>query len=324
MKREDLQPLERRAWVLTCLIALIAVSACVCFGSAWYADVIWHMSNNSATCDYVQKHLMRESKKLREELLARISFGCPPQEVDWVFNPRLSSLPDEYLFKDEHSPDIEHLKTQYPTQDDGRDWFMAHFSAPYPLQADEAPAPMYTLSFSGSDGVDITTDSIPDHWVYIVSKETFPSHYAVEFDFRSATRIKEQLQLCFHADSLAERRRFIWEYGENVFFQIVSHAFFMEPMKSTPAVNRPGEWVHIRMEVVGNKAEVITSELCKLVIFDFGHIHTVKNNASGGGLYKRSKNIEQGGLARAGLTHNGNIFAFFNTEIYVFKCRDTV
>ena len=254
MKREDLQPLERRAWVLTCLIALIAVSACVCFGSAWYADVLWHMSNNSATCDYVQKHLMRESKKLREELLARISFGCPPQEVDWVFNPRLSSLPDEYLFKDEHSPDIEHLKTQYPTQDDGRDWFMAHFSAPYPLQADEAPAPMYTLSFSGSDGVDITTDSIPDHWVYIVSKETFPSHYAVEFDFRSATRIKEQLQLCFHADSLAERRRFIWEYGENVFFQIVSQAFFMEPMKSTPAFNRPGEWVHIRMEVVGNKA----------------------------------------------------------------------
>lgn len=254
MKRRKYTALERKAWLLAFLVALVAVSACVYFRGAWHEDVLWHMSNYKATCNYVQKYMMLQSKELREELLAQISFGCPPQEIDWVFNPRLSSLPDEYLFKDEHSPDIQHLETQYPTTNAGKDWFMAHFSVSYPLLTDKAPAPPYTLSFSGSDGVDVTTDSVPNHWVYIVSKEAFPSHYAVEFDFWSGTRIKEQLQLCFHADSLAERRRFILEYGEKVFFQIVSQAFFMEPLKSTPAVNRPGEWVHIRMEVTGNQA----------------------------------------------------------------------
>lgn len=153
----------------------------------------------------------------------------PPQEVEVAMerDVRLSDLKEAFHYQDENSPDVRSLFKS-------EEWTDAHTTNRYFLSEGEVAPVAYTPVFEGNNGVRIQTDSQKGHWVYIVSKEDFPDTYRVEFDIEYGSPIHEQLQLCFYADSLASRCRFINLFGETLVYQVVSHAYFCRSLYEIP------------------------------------------------------------------------------------------
>ena len=132
--------------------------------------------------------------------------------------------------------------------ENGKDWFLSHYTDEYPLTADKTRKNNYSITFE-NNGFHVVSDSLDDHWIYIVSKKKMPKKYAVEFDYFRKTAICEQLQFDIFASSLADRFRVISEYGELVFFDAVQKGYFLKRFYEKECPMPIGLTNHIRLEV---------------------------------------------------------------------------
>ena len=62
---------------------------------------------------------------------------------------------------------------------------------------------------------------------------------------------------------------------------------------------------------------MIPAEGAEGLVAQLGDVVSVQQHLAGGGLVQRGKNVEQRGLARAALAHNGDIFAVLHGKIHI-------
>ena len=75
-----------------------------------------------------------------------------------------------------------------------------------------------------------------------------------------------------------------------------------------------------QIELLKHKTQVVTAKRRDLRLPDTGQLLPGQNHTACGGLIQRGQNIQQRGLAGAGLTHDGHILAVLHGEIHVFQC----
>lgn len=204
---------------------------------------------------------------IEQAITENVSFDDYTIKADWVKDTTLSNIQSIFYFSNENCSDIVNLhQAPYPIPNNGKDWLMSHYTDQYPLTADRTKANNYVLEFV-ENGFNVVSDSLDNHWIYIISKNIMPSKYAVEFDYFSKTAICEQLQFDIYASSLADRFRVISAYGERLFFDAVQKGYFLKRFYEKDCLMAINTTNHIRLEVdenhivyyVNNKKELCVS-----------------------------------------------------------------
>ena len=237
-----------------CAAGFIAISSFFYFTDTQLeGEMLWQLSQSSIgyrVYHRIYNHRLNESNKTIEN---NVSFNECSINAKWVKNESLSNLKSSFSFSNEKCPDIVNLHHDtYPLSDNGKDWFISHYIDEYPLTADKTKKNNYALTFE-DNGFRVVTDSLDDHWIYIVSNMIMPKKYAVEFDYYSKTAIREQLQFDLFTSSLADRFRIISEYGEILFFDAVQRGYFLKRFYEKECKMPIGTTNHIRLEIDGNR-----------------------------------------------------------------------
>lgn len=137
-------------------------------------------------------------------------------------------------------------------------WWLGLFAGDYFFRPEESPPAAYATRDDGT-ALEISTDGTANTWVYLPSKETYPTTYALEFDYTVHQPLKETLQLCFCFDSLAERLRFVLNDNASLGFEVVKSGMFPSVRDKAlwASCRRPcaiplGRPVRVRLEVDGD------------------------------------------------------------------------
>ena len=77
-----------------------------------------------------------------------------------------------------------------------------------------------------------------------------------------------------------------------------------------------GEGVQ-QIEFLEHKPQIIPPEGGQLILRNFGQGLAVEQDLTGGRTIQGGQDVQQGGLAGAGLAHDGHIFSRFHREIHV-------
>jgi hypothetical protein len=199
---------------------------------------LFHLAINAIRC----RLLGRFRRFILSQRQESFSVSVP---VDCHWKACLGTLSDFYSFHDEKCPDVIGV--------DGsrREWRISHYFNNYPVHFHDDKGLSYDLKVDDG-GMEFSAGDDAEHWLYLVSKEKLPTEYAIEFEYKPKTVFNEQLQFCFAADSLAERHRFVLNFNEKVYYQIVTHGFWSQHYIEVPCSLMINEWSCIRLEVVGN------------------------------------------------------------------------
>lgn len=215
-------------------------------------ELMWLPRKNKHGFRIYKLYYNYKLEKLEKLYSESLSFCDQKAITDWVRNDSLSKIDTLFNFNNETSSDIQNLHHDlYPISNNGKNWFMSHFTSIYPLTNTKNTDNNYSLEIC-NDGFHIETDSADNHWIYIVSNKTMPSKYALEFDYNSKTSICEQLQFDIHSTSLANRFRIISEYGKLLFFDAVKDGFFLKRFYEKKSLLPTNTLNHIRLEVFEN------------------------------------------------------------------------
>ena len=236
---------------------LIAALSCIMTGTFFFyftdtrleGEIMWQLSKKHYGYKIYRSFYGNRVKEIEEAITENFSFDDYTIEAEWEKDTILSDIPSQFFFNNETCSDIVNLHhDRYPIPSHGKDWFMAHYTDSYPLIEECSPSNNYELTCS-SDSFQVLSDSLDNHWIYIVSKDVMPKKYAVEFDYESRTAIKEQLQFCVYTSSLADRFRIISDYGETVFFNAVQKGYFLKKFNEKECKIPVNETTNIRLEV---------------------------------------------------------------------------
>lgn len=215
-------------------------------------EMLWQLSQSSIGYRIYHRIYNHRWNEFNEKIGNNISFEERSINAKWIKDENLSNIKTSFSFSNEKCSDITNLHHDaYPIQDNGKDWFLSHYIDKYPLTADRTKKNNYSLTFE-DNGFRVVSDSLDDHWIYIVSNKIMPKKYAVEFDYHSKTAICEQLQFDLFTSSLADRFRIISEYGELLLFDAVQRGYFLKRFYKKRCKMPIDTTNHIRLEVDGN------------------------------------------------------------------------
>ena len=79
-----------------------------------------------------------------------------------------------------------------------------------------------------------------------------------------------------------------------------------------------------QVELLKNEAEIVASELCYLGFPDACKLLAVEQHRAARCFVESRKDIQQGGLAGAGLAHDGDVLALINAEVDIFQSLDRI
>lgn len=196
-------------------------------------------------------------------------FGTP-RTCEW--KPEDVTFKDFYSFHDEKCKDVAGIGEGCLR------WRIAHFFNSYPLHTDaDAHSLSYQSKIEGGE-IGIDADGEGDHWINFVSKKLLPAVYAVEFDYMPNSVFNEQLQFCFAAKSLAERHRFVLNFNEVLYYQVITRGFWLPKFAEVPCSLPLGEWSHVRLEVVGDTFSLSLNGRAVLSVRDSGHARKAARN----------------------------------------------
>lgn len=234
----------------TLLIAIVICSSFFYFtDTKLEGELVWQLIQTSRGFNIYQRIYNNRVAIIEEEISKNFSFEDCSINSKWVKDANLSNIQKSFSFSNEKCSDIVNLHHDtFPIMENGKDWFLSHYTDEYPLTADKTRKNNYSITFE-NNGFHVVSDSLDDHWIYIVSKKKMPKKYAVEFDYFSKTAICEQLQFDIFASSLADRFRVISEYGELVFFDAVQKGYFLKRFYEKECPMPIGLTNHIRLEV---------------------------------------------------------------------------
>lgn len=161
---------------------------------------------------------------------------------------------------DASAEDCRQLFTpRWPVNEKSYAWWEGMFTGKYFFRPEESPVAAYR--FEERDGA-LAVDAEPksDNWVYLPSKKTYPTTYALEFDYTVHQEMRETLQLCFGFDSLASRLRFVLGYNRTLAFEAVENGMFLSAYEreklwdrlTKPCSLKLGEPTRVRLEVLEN------------------------------------------------------------------------
>lgn len=151
-------------------------------------------------------------------------------------------------------------------------WWIGLFTGDYFFRPEESPAAAYAVQDDGR-AVEISTDGTSNTWVYLPSKKTYPTTYALEFDYTVHQPLKETLQLCFAFDSLAERLRFVLNDNASLGFEVVKSGLFPSRHEKDlwafcrkPCSIPLGRPVRVRLEVDGDAFRLSFDDVCAMAV----------------------------------------------------------
>ena len=159
---------------------------------------------------------------------------------------------------DTSAEDCRQLFTpRWPVNERAFAWWEGMFTGKYFFRPEESPVAAYR--FEERDGA-LAIDAEPkfNNWVYLPSKRTYPTSYALEFDYTVHQEMRETLQLCFGFDSLASRLRFVLGYNRTLAFEAVESGMFLSAYEreklwdrlTKPCSLKLGERTRVRLEVL--------------------------------------------------------------------------
>lgn len=146
--------------------------------------------------------------------------------INWAIDEFYSHNIDSFYCLDQYSDDVRQLlHSSYDVVRNEKLWFRAKFTNEYLFEPQLSPSPRYSMVRS-SNTLIIDTDSKIDTWIYLVSKQKYPTIYALEFDYIPHTVMQETLQIGFCCHSLARRFRFNLKNNKVLAFEVVDKACF--------------------------------------------------------------------------------------------------
>ena len=216
-------------------------------------EIMWQLSRSGRGGYFLYRHIYENRvHDIEQDISDHVSFDDYTIKGNWIKDTTLSNLRSAFWFSNENSTDIVNLHHDpFPMPNNGKDWLISHYTDYYPITADITKVNNYVLKFKGN-GFTVVSDSMDNHWIYIVSKNVMPTKYAVEFDYYSETAICEQLQFDIYASSLADRFRVISAYGKHVFFDAVQKGYFLKRFYEKESLMEKNTTHHIRLEVDEN------------------------------------------------------------------------
>lgn len=118
------------------------------------------------------------------------------------------------------------------------------FDTPLPLVS---PAPRFSV-WSAGDGIRVHhAVGTPKRWVVLTSREEFPEHFALEFDYVPHAEFKEQLQIDFRMESLADRLRILVRDNRVLCLNAVERGRFRADAKAIPCSFPLGRPTRVRL-----------------------------------------------------------------------------
>jgi hypothetical protein len=202
----------------------------------WWCNFAADRKINSIAGRILKKVYWIKDKKLSKEWFERI-IKIDETEipiVDWVEDSLTSKNLDSFYCLDQQSEDISMLQKAWNLPCNKGTWWNVRRDGKYFFTPDKAPLPIYEMERTDST-LHITTGSKENTWIYLAAKEKQPKIYRLDFDFVTHTKTSETLQICFAANSLANRFRFNLLNNSKLSFQVVDHAVFT-------GTRRPGLW----------------------------------------------------------------------------------
>lgn len=186
---------------------------------------------------FVRKVLMKGYR-----LICRMSCSrCRRPSVVWQ-EPMRMSLDEMYAFYDESSADV------------------------IARHARRRPCPPSMLGRSLTYSFDRTAfgfrfagNGNPKSWIYLSSRRTLPTVYALEFEYIPHSVFREFLQIVFCGDDLDNRHRFVFRDNESVEYEMFRHGLFAKPIRRVPFRLELHRASTIRLEVVGNVFTVLVN-----------------------------------------------------------------
>lgn len=176
-------------------------------------------------------------KKLSKEWFERIVKIDEAElpSIEWVEDSLTSKSLDSFYCLDQQSDDIRPMLQadwNLPCNKDA--WWNARRNGKYFFTPALSPLPIYEMERTDSTLYIKTGKKLRTH-IYLAAKEKQPEIYRLDFDFVTHTQTSETLQICFAANSLANRLRFNLEDNKRLSFQVVDHTVFT-------STKRPDLW----------------------------------------------------------------------------------
>jgi len=203
--------------------------------------------------------IMPEIDRRIDDLARRITLLDAPAggDIRWRGLSRGTELFHKF---DTSATDCRQLFTpRWPVNENAFAWWKGMFTGEYFFRPEESPVAAYR--FEERDGA-FTVDAGPtyNNWVYLPSRDSYPTTYALEFDYTVWQEMRETLQLCFSFDSLASRLRFVLGYNKTLGFEAVQNGMFLSAYGrdrlwnrlSRPCSLKLGEPTRVRLEVLEN------------------------------------------------------------------------
>lgn len=181
-------------------------------------------------------------------------------KIKWIEDTISSKGINSFYSLDQQSDDVRPLlMKEWNLPFDKTSWWNAMQTGKYLFAPDKSPTPIYKMEKTDST-LHIKTGTEYDTWAYLVSKRKQPEIYSIEFDFITHTQSQETLQLCFAANSLAQRFRFNLENNKTIKFDVVDHAICQYwPRKDLwqnfrfPCSIPLHVPIHVKLECINNK-----------------------------------------------------------------------
>lgn len=229
--------------------------------NGWVKSLFYMCQMNPLIGRITTIYLNIRDARLSRQWLARVKMISNKEIplVNWEVDEKRSQGINSFYCLDQFSDDVRQLLNPcYNVIRDRLLWFRSRFTNDYYFEPQLSPYPRYEIKHCNGNLI-INTDEKIDTWIYLVSKQKYPSTYAVEFDFTPHTEMEEMLQIAFCAHSLARRFRFNLIKNKNLAFEIIDKGCFTYYLNGKGWGSFKKECslplhkvAHVRLEVIEN------------------------------------------------------------------------
>lgn len=196
--------------------------------NGWINSLFYMCQMNPLIRRITTKYLNIRDVRLSKQWLARVKTLSNKEIpfINWEFDEKRSQGINSFYCLDQFSDDVRQLLNPcYNVVRDRLLWFRSRFTNDYYFEPQLSSYPRYEIKHCNGNIIIDTNEKI-DTWIYLVSKQKYPSTYAIEFDLTPHTEMEEMLQIDFCAHSLARRYRFNLIKNRDLTFEIIDKGCF--------------------------------------------------------------------------------------------------
>lgn len=248
-------------YILSILILFTILVGLPIIKNGWVKSLFYMCQINPLIRRITMKYLNIRDTWLSRQWLTRVKTLNNKEIpfINWVTDEKRSQGINSFYCLDQFSDDVRQLLNPcYNVVRDRLLWFRSRFTNDYYFEPQLSSYPRYEIKHCNGN-IRIDTDEKIDTWIYLVSKQKYPSTYAIEFDFIPHTEMEEMLQIAFCSYSLARRFRFNLIKNRYLAFEIIDKGCFTYCIdeegwgKFKKKCSLPLHKVtHVRLEVIEN------------------------------------------------------------------------